>query len=178
MRSRRRGIPSSCAVQNWPITVEFVGGDRPTVRDGPSVLYTQNVVAAGSRTVDFLALRNEVVGRREGPAGGEYLSWRFKPGQQARLFVPVKQWDGVIVLPARAVTEEGPDAFAFAVNGKKLERRQVHVVYQDGRNVVVANDGGDVPRRAGRPEQRLSVELGVEEATGRRRSHPHAGHMH
>ena len=166
-------------VQNWPITVEFVGGDRPTVRDGLSVLYTENVVAAGSRTVEFfLALRNEVVGRREGPAGGEYLSWRFKPGQQARLFVPVKQWDGVIVLPARAVTEEGPDAFAFAVNGKKLERRQVHVVYQDGRNVVVANDRALFPGEPVALNNAYQLNLALKKQQGGGGADPHAGHMH
>lgn len=90
----------------------------------------------------------------------------------------MKQWDGVIVLPARAVTEEGPDAFAFAVNGKKLERRQVHVVYQDGRNVVVANDGALFPGEPVALNNAYQLNLALKKQQGGGGADPHAGHMH
>lgn len=169
------------ALQNrWPVGVEFIfGEDRPLTREDLNILYTQNVVASGSRTLEFfLPIENEVVAVREGSDGVPHLSWRFKPGQQARLFVPVRKWQGVIVLPAEAVTEEGPDAFAFTINGKKLERREVRVISRDGRHVAITNDGALFPGEQVALNNAYQLNLALKKQQGGGGADPHAGHMH
>jgi cobalt-zinc-cadmium efflux system membrane fusion protein len=55
--------------------------------------------------------------------------------------VRVEKLDNVFVLPADAVSREGPEAFVFTQNVNTFERKPVHVLQQDRRHVVVANDG-------------------------------------
>ena len=45
------------------------------------------------------------------------------------------------VLPAGAVVREGPEAFVFVQAGDLFLRRPVRVLYEDSRDVVIANDG-------------------------------------
>ena len=45
------------------------------------------------------------------------------------------------MLPAGAVTREGPDAFVFVQAGDLFIRRPVRVLYQDSTEAVIANDG-------------------------------------
>lgn len=165
--------------EGWSVTAEFVIGEgQPLTRNDLKIQYTENVVKSGSRTLEFfLPIENEVIARRDGSDGGRYLSWRFKPGQQVRLYVPTQKWQDVIVLPAEAVTEEGAEAFAFAMNGKKLERRAVHVRHRDGRNVVIADDGALFPgeRVALNNAYQLNLALKKQQGGG---TDPHAGHMH
>lgn len=70
----------------------------------------------------------------------QFATWRFKPGQRMRLRVPVDVWEDVYVLPVEAVAQEGLETYAFVQNGKKFERRAVHVLYRDQVNVVLAKD--------------------------------------
>ena len=176
---KESGSIERALVNNWPVTVEFVVGEtEPLIRSDMEILFTENVISAGSRTLEFyLSLDNDIVARRSGKDGGDYISWRFKPGQQARLMVPARKWDGVIVLPTEAVTEEGPNAYAFTVNGKKLERRAVHRLYRDAGNVVVADDGSLFmgQRIALNNAYQLNLALKKQQGSG---ADPHAGHMH
>ena len=71
--------------------------------------------------------------------------WRFRPGQRVRLHVPVEELKDVFVLPAAAVVREGPEAFVFRQNGDLFDRRSVHVLHEDRRFVVMANDGSVTP---------------------------------
>ncbi len=166
--------------EEWPVSVQFVvRQEQPLIRDGLRILRTRNKVAAKSRTVDFfLPLENEVVAQRSGLHGGDYLSWRFKPGQQARLLVPARKWEGVIVLPARAVTNEGPEAFVFAEHEDHLERRSVQVLYRDGREVVIANDGALIPGQRVALNNAYQLNLALQQQHGGGLADPHAGHMH
>ena len=166
-------------IEHWPISVEFVVGETvPLTRDDLEILYTENIIAAGSRTMEFfLDLNNDIVARRKGSDENDYISWRFKPGQQARLFVPVRKWTDVIVLPTEAVTEEGPDAYAFSVSGKELERRAVHVLYRDARNVVVEDNGAFFPGEQVALNNAYQLNLALKKQQGGGVD-PHAGHMH
>ena len=69
------------------------------------------------------------------------MLWRFRPGHQVRLNLRVEKLDNVFVLPPDAVVREGGEAYVFRQNGDVYDRKPVHVVYQDRRHVVVANDG-------------------------------------
>jgi cobalt-zinc-cadmium efflux system membrane fusion protein len=80
-----------------------------------------------------------------------YFVWRYRPGQRVRLRVPVEKLvtlgsDGKtevlpFVLPAGAVVREGGEAFAFVQSGDVFIRKTVRVLYEDRRDVVIANDG-------------------------------------
>lgn len=70
--------------------------------------------------------------------------WRYRPGQQVRLFVPVEEFRAKFVLPAAAVIREGSEAYVFRVNGDLLERRSVHVLYQDRLTAVLEPETSDI----------------------------------
>jgi hypothetical protein len=64
------------------------------------------------------------------------------------LEIPVEQFTNCFVLPAEAVVREGPETHVFRQDPKKadvFERVAVHVLHEDRRMAVVANDGGLAP---------------------------------
>jgi cobalt-zinc-cadmium efflux system membrane fusion protein len=77
--------------------------------------------------------------------GQSRLLWRFRPGDRARLLVPVEKLPGVFVLPKAAVVREGPETYVFRQNGDLFDRRPIHVVAEDSTSVVIANDGSVRP---------------------------------
>ena len=74
-------------------------------------------------------------------ANETFLVWRFRPGQRARIHVPVEKFENVFVLPSEAVVREGPEAYVFRQNGDLFKQLPVQVLYEDRRSVVIANDG-------------------------------------
>jgi biotin carboxyl carrier protein len=81
-------------------------------------------------------------GPRRGPE--QRVLWRYRPGQQVRLFVPVEEFRDRFVLPAAAVIREGSEAYVFRANGDLLERRRVHVLYQDRITAVLEPETSEV----------------------------------
>lgn len=79
---------------------------------------------------------------RNGPV--PRVLWRYRPGQQVRLFVPVEEFRDKFVLPAAAVIREGAEAYVFRANGDLLERRRVHVLYQDRITAVLEPESSEV----------------------------------
>ena len=58
--------------------------------------------------------------------------------------MPVEAWREKIVLPAAAVAQDGAEYYVFQENGRKFDRRAVHVEHRDERSVVIANDGARI----------------------------------
>ena len=136
------------AAQNsWPITVEFAedaGQTWPTLDQTFTIRHLANSIDAESRTFDFfIPLTNQ--SRSYQKDGRTFLVWRFRPGQRARLHVPVEKIEKAIVLPATAVVREGPEAYVFTQNGDLFERHPVHIRHEDRRNVVIASGGAVKP---------------------------------
>ena len=135
------------AQNNWPVHVEFSEDPStgwPPLEQAFRIRHLANTVDPASRTFDFyLPLMNQA--RHFEKEGRSFLVWRFRPGQQVRLHVPVEEFKGRIVLPAAAVVREGPEAYAFLQNGDLFERRPVHVLYEDRLQVVLAVDDGVAP---------------------------------
>jgi multidrug efflux pump subunit AcrA (membrane-fusion protein) len=131
------------ARNGWPIRAELVeaAGNSWSAREHQvTIRFVGNRVDSGSQTVAvYTTLTNE---SREMASGGKvYRVWRFRPGQRARLIVPVEEYADVFVLPVEAVVRDGPDAFVFRVNGNAFDRRPVAIRYQDRHNVAITNDG-------------------------------------
>lgn len=131
-----------------PIAIEFADDDP--ARDWPAldqtfeIRHLANTIDPESRTFDFFVpLTNP---SRDYQKGNEtFLVWRFRPGQRARLHVPVEEFRDVYVIPAAGVVREGPEAYVFRQNGDLFDRRPVHVLYEDRQSAVIANDGNVTP---------------------------------
>ena len=130
------------AAQNsWPIQIEFAedaGQTWPTLDQTFTIRHLANSIDPESRTFDFfIPLSNQ--SRSYQKDGQTFLVWRFRPGQRARLHVPVEKIENSIVLPATAVVREGPEAYVFTQNGDLFERLPVHIRHEDRRSVVIVS---------------------------------------
>jgi membrane fusion protein, heavy metal efflux system len=131
------------AQERWVIAADILesGAEGWPLPDEPMTIQRLgNRVDPGSQTLSFFVnLPNTF---REHTQGGRtYRTWRFQPGQRVRLRLPVEQFDNVFVLPAEAIVREGAEAYVFRANGDAFDRKPVHVLHEDRRNVVIANDG-------------------------------------
>lgn len=135
------------AQNNWSIEVEFAeddGAHWPTLDQPFTIRHLANAIDSVDRTFSFfMPLTNQ--SRDYVKDGQTFVVWRFRPGQRVRLHIPVERYEGVIVLPAAAVVREGPEAFVFRQNGDLFNRIPVHVLHEDRRSIVLANDGGITP---------------------------------
>jgi biotin carboxyl carrier protein len=131
------------AAKGWPVIADFAedtGGDWPPLGQELTVLYLANTLDPANQTFPFyVPLMNQ--SRDYGRDGRSFRLWRFRPGQRVLLGVRVREFSDVFVLPPDAVVREGPDAYVFRQNGEAFERRAVRVLFDDGANVVIANDG-------------------------------------
>lgn len=131
------------AQERRPIEIEFADDEAeswPEMSQTFNIRHLANSIDTNSRTFDFyVPLTNQ--SRAYGDKGRVFMVWRFRPGQRARIHVPVEKFDDVFVLPAEAVVREGPEAYVFRQNGDLFKRFPVHVLHEDRRSVVIANDG-------------------------------------
>ena len=131
----------------WPVEVDFQeegAADWGEVNQTFRIRHMANTIDPVNRTFAFqMPLENQsrVI---EDEARTQTL-WRFRPGQKVRLMVRVEKLDGVFVLPADAVTREGPEAFVFTQNVNTFARKPVRILLQDRKQVVLANDGSLSP---------------------------------
>ena len=125
------------------IHIEFaedVVGRWPELQQSFEIRHLSNSMDRESRTFDFfIPLTNQ--SRAYEKQGKSFLVWRFRPGQRARLHVPVEKYENVFVVPSAAVVREGPEAYVFQQNGDLFKQFSVHVLHEDRQSVVIANDG-------------------------------------
>jgi multidrug efflux pump subunit AcrA (membrane-fusion protein) len=136
------------AIKNgWEPSVEFdlpASGDWPELPAKFPIHHLANTVDPETRTFKFfLPLPNQSQSYQS--AGVKRLLWRFRPGAQLRVRVPVEKFENVFVVPKQAVVWEGPEAYVFRQNGEFFDRRPVHVMYEDRLHAVLANDGSVKP---------------------------------
>lgn len=138
---------SHAAAQGWEVEVEFAEDTPdgwPPLDQKFVIRHLSNSIDPESRTLGFyIPLTNQ--SRTYQKNGQTFLSWRFRPGQRVRLFVPIEKFEDVLVVPSAAVVREGPEAFVFRQNGDLFDRISVHVLHEDQRNVVIAHDGSVMP---------------------------------
>ena len=131
------------AQERRPIEIEFAEDDQgrwPALQQTFTIRHLSNSIDTNSRTFDFyIPLSNQ--SRSYGEAGQVFLVWRFRPGQRVRIHIPVEPFENVFVLPAEAVVRVGPEAYVFRQNGDLFKQIPVHVLHEDRRSVVIANDG-------------------------------------
>lgn len=129
--------------EGWPVEVDFQeppGADWPPYAAPLHINRLGNTIDPGSRTFSFL-IPIENQSRTVDRNGRRQRLWRFRPGQKVRLHVPIEKLENVNVLPADAVTIDGPDAYLFTQNADTFIRKPIRVLYRDQRRVVFADDG-------------------------------------
>ncbi|MFG0261231.1 MAG: efflux RND transporter periplasmic adaptor subunit [Novipirellula sp. JB048] len=140
---REAAFLEQAAQENRPIEVEFAEDAQerwPQLQQTFQIRHLSNSIDTQSRTLDFyIPLSNQ--SRAYNDQDRVFLVWRFRPGQRTRIHVPVEEFADVFVLPAEAVVREGPEAYVFRQNGDLFKQLPVHVLYEDRRSVVIANDG-------------------------------------
>ena len=140
---REAAFLEQAAQEKRPIEIEFAEDNQsrwPDLEQTFHIRHLSNSIDTNSRTFDFFVpLTNQ--SRMYGEQGRAFLVWRFRPGQRARIHVPVEKFDDVFVLPSEAVVREGPEAYVFRQNGDLFKQIPVHVLHEDRRSVIVANDG-------------------------------------
>jgi membrane fusion protein, heavy metal efflux system len=169
------------AQEGWPVRAVFAEeaeGVWPALENDLRIHHLANTVDPISRTFAFyLPLANQ--SRAFTRDGRTFLTWRFRPGQRARLLVPVEELKDVFVLPSEAVVRDGPEAYVFRQNGDVFERKPVHVVHEDRSSVVLANDGsiggGQFIARNGAAALNRALKA---QAAGGDGGHDHHGHNH
>lgn len=127
-----------------PVELEFdgaIGEDWPAVDQPYLIRNLGNEIDPESRTFDVIVpLPNP--SRLYEDGGRTYLVRRYRPGQRARMRIPVERLDDVIVLPAEAVVRDGPSSYVFRQNGDLFSRIPVRVLHQDRRDVVIEREQG------------------------------------
>jgi hypothetical protein len=136
------------AIKNgWEASVEFdlpAGGEWPPWPKSFLIHRMANSLDPKTRTFSFfLPLANQSQAYQS--EGVTRLLWRFRPGTQLRVRVPVEKFEKVFVLPKQAVVWEGPEAYVFRQNGDFFDRLPVHVLCEDRLQTVLANDGSIKP---------------------------------
>ncbi|WP_236620943.1 hypothetical protein [Rhodopirellula sallentina] len=140
---REASFLEQAAQERRLIRIEFAEDDDgrwPELQQRFEIRHLSNSIDRESRTFDFfLPLTNQ--SRVYEKQGKSFLVWRFRPGQRARLHVPVEKYENVFVVPAAAVVREGPEAYVFRQNGDLFKQFPVHVLHEDRQSIVIANDG-------------------------------------
>jgi len=129
--------------------------------------------AGGARgALAVIRARNTVI---PGPKG-RGRTWGLRVGLRYLVEIPVQVLPQRFVLPASAVTDNGPERVVFIQDGNTFTSRPVHVEYEDDRVAVIANDGSIFP---GDPVVLTGAfALGLALQTGSGAVDPHAGHNH
>ncbi|MBL9161640.1 MAG: HlyD family efflux transporter periplasmic adaptor subunit [Planctomycetaceae bacterium] len=133
------------AIKNgWNVEVEFphaTEGDWPEIPHDLPIDHVANAVDPETRTFGFYAaLENQ---RQSYSRNGKKRQlWRFRPGSQLRIRVPVEKFEKAFVVPQPAVVWEGPEAFVFQQDGQFYHRRPAQVLHQDRLFTVLAADAG------------------------------------
>ncbi|GAA5507890.1 MchE protein [Novipirellula caenicola] len=144
---REASFLEQAAAANRAVQIEFAednAADWPVVEQTFVIRHLSNTIDPDSRTFDFfMPLSNQSHAYEK--SGNMFLVWRYRPGQRARIRVPVEQFENVFVLPAEAVVREGPEAYVFRQNGDLFKQLPVHVLHEDRLAIVIANDGSISP---------------------------------
>ncbi len=168
-----------CMVKKWSVqAIQEANDKKKKVIDNLKIDYLDNQIETDARTFSvFVNLPNKIHNDIIRKNGIRFITWQFKPGQRMQLRIPVETWEKQIVLPVEAIASEGAEHFVFQENGDHLDRRPVHVLYQDQLWAVIENDGsifpGDKIALAGAHQLQMALK---NKAGGG--ADPHAGHTH
>jgi membrane fusion protein, heavy metal efflux system len=97
-----------------------------------------------SAAVAFARVENKPLKIKAGADARKYRTWQLRAGQKYILRLPVEKLSNVFVLPADAVTDDGPDKVVFVQNGDKYEARKVVLLHRDHQHAVIDSVHSDL----------------------------------
>ena len=144
---REAGLLEHAAQNKVQLGLEFAEDSNemwPAIDQQFQIRHLSNTIDTATRTFDFFVpLINQ--SRTYQKDGMTFLVWRFRPGQRARIEVPVEKFANVFVLPSEAVVREGADAYVYRQNGDLFNQIPVHILHEDRTHVILANDQSITP---------------------------------
>jgi len=154
----------------------LVEGSGPPLKD-LKILYVASNDHAESKAVQaMLVIPNTPLGV-VAEHDFKFRTWQLRAGTRYQLRIPTLQIENAFVLPADALTDDGPDKIVFVKNGETFEPRKVVVRHQDTKTVVLDTKHSDLF-----PGDEVVVHgafaLGLALKAGSGEADPHAGHMH
>lgn len=155
---------------------------NPLIRDsGPQLEALTISYVESSRenegTVAFVEVRNNVRSEIDRGRAMTSRTWSLREGMRYLLRIPTAKLENVFVLPASAVTEDGPNKVVFLQDGESFKPVPIVIAYQDD-EVVVIPVTKEVSLSPGDPVvQSGAFELGLA-MKGSSAVDPHAGHGH
>lgn len=128
-------------------------------------------------TVAFVEVGNTVASEIARESGLKSRTWALRTGLRYLLEVPTQKLDNVFVLPAAAVTEDGPNKIVFLQDGDSFKPVPVVIVYQDQEVAVIPVSNKVLLFPGDRVVHAGAFELGLA-MKGSDAVDPHAGHQH
>lgn len=144
---RESGLLEQAAQRKTPLAIGFAEDSSelwPTIDQQFQIRHLSNTLDTATRTLDFFVPLNNQ-SRAYEKDGKTFLVWRFRPGQRARIEIPVEKIPNVYVLPTEAVVREGADAYVYRQNGDLFNQIAVQILHEDRTHVVLANDRSITP---------------------------------
>ena len=127
----------------------------------------------------YLPLANEPLKIVTGKTGKLFRSWKVRDGLRYMLRIPIdsERMKDVFVVPAEAVTDDGPDKVVFIQDGDAFKPQKVVLLYIDEEHAVLGKRSelfeGDMVVQAGAFGLGLALNAGGGGAIDE-----HAGHNH
>lgn len=154
----------------------LVEGSGPPLKD-LRILYVASSDHAESKAVQAtLIVPNTALGV-SAEHEHKFRTWQLRPGTRYQLHIPTLKIPEAFVLPADALTDDGPDKVVFVKNGETFEPRKVVVQHQNTKTVVLDTKHSDLF-----PGDEVVVHgafaLGLALKAGSGEADPHAGHVH
>ena len=168
-----------CLLRQEPATASLL---RHSCRDpGPSSRgFNISYVESSSKnegTLAFVEVANTPQSEIDRGGGRKSRTWKLREGLRYLLNVPTRKMENVYVLPAAAVTEDGPNKVVFLQDGDSFKPVPIVVAYQD-HEVVVVPASKEVALFPGDPVVMSGAfELGLAMKSGDAVD-AHAGHNH
>lgn len=163
--------------EKTPLSAEpLVEGSGPSLKD-LSILFVSSSDHAESKAVQAtLIAPNSQLGLIA-EHDFKFRTWQLRPGTRYQLRIPTLKIENAFVLPADALTDEGPDKIVFVKNGDTFEPRKVVVRHQDTKTVVLDTQHSDL-FPGDEVVVRGAFALGLALKAGSGEADPHAGHTH
>lgn len=153
----------------------LVQGSGP-VLDDLSISYVESS-SKNEGTLAYVEVANTPQATIDRGRGRTSRTWKLREGLRYLLNVPTKKMENVYVLPASAVTEDGPNKVVFLQDGDEFKPVPIVIAYQD-HEVVVIPASKEVALFPGDPVVMSGAfELGLA-MKGGDAADAHAGHNH